>query len=222
MRLLQNSFEILQNIDLFNGFSEEEIRESIHCLKGYTKKYQKRGIIFSKEAPLPTFGIVLTGTIFLSSEDITGSTFIFTELSAGDIVGETALQFTQTGVEYDVTAATDCEILFFHKENIVQPNKVICALRARIIENLFTLLLQKNQELYHKLDIVSHKNLRNKILHYLHLQSQKSDTQHFTIPFSREELANYLIVDRSALSRELSRMQDDGLITFSRNTFQLL
>ena len=219
---MEKSIAILKNIDLYNGFSEEEILESIICLKGYTKKYQKREIIINKDDALPTIGIVLTGTIFLSSEDIAGSKFIFTELSVGEIVGETALQFTPTGIGYDVTAATDCEILFFQKENIVQPNKVICTLRARIIENLFALLLKKNQELYHKLDIVSHKNLRNKILHYLHLQSQKSDYHEFTIPFSREELADYLIVDRSALSRELSRMQVDGMIKYSRNTFQLL
>ncbi|KAB7672253.1 Crp/Fnr family transcriptional regulator [Bacillus sp. B1-b2] len=214
--------EILKQMDVFHDFSEVEIIQSINCLKGYTKHYKKREVIFNKEKTLPSIGIVLKGSIFVSNEDITGSTFIFTELSEGDIVGETALQFTQSGIDYDVTAATDCDILFIQKENIIQQGKVICGLRVRIIENLFSLLLKKNQELYTKLDIVSHKNLRNKIWHYLHLQSKKSDDKLFTIPFSREELANYLMVDRSALSRELSRMQEEELIVYSRNTFQLL
>lgn len=87
---------------------------------------------------------------------------------------------------------------------------------------MMALLLENNRAVYQKLDLVSHKSLRERVLHYLSLQAQKNNSLSFEIPFSRSDLADYLTVDRSALSRELQRMAQDGLITISRNRFELL
>ncbi|TPE00659.1 winged helix-turn-helix domain-containing protein [Enterococcus sp. PF-2] len=105
---------------------------------------------------------------------------------------------------------------FFH------PEKTTCILRQRIIENLFHLLLLNNQSLYQKIDLAVQKNLREQLLYYLELQARKNNAAHFSIPFSRQELAEYLGVDRSALSRELAKMKNDRLIDYRKNTFSLL
>ncbi|WP_036669542.1 Crp/Fnr family transcriptional regulator [Paenibacillus sp. HW567] len=207
---------------LFKGFSEQEIVQSLACLDGYSQAYRKKEIIINKEERLHSIGVVLRGTLFMCKEDPMGMRFIFSELNAGAIVGETALHAGQQQTGYEITAATDCEVLFIRIDQIVRPGQVICSLRARIIENLVSLILHKNQELYDKLDIVTHKNLRNKILYYLQQQAKKNNSPSFTIPFSREELAYYLGVDRSALSRELSRMKAEGFLTYSRNAFRVL
>ncbi|MNO30093.1 cAMP-activated global transcriptional regulator CRP [compost metagenome] len=219
---MKKYMDIFKEAPLFKHFTEQEIVQSLACLNGYSQTYRKKEIIFDKGERLYSIGIVLDGTLFLCKEDLSGMRFIFSELNAGEIVGEMALQYEPQPIDYEIVAATDCEVLFIRIEHIVRPDQVICSLRAKIIENLFTLLLQKNQELYHKLDIVAHKSLRGRIVHYLYLQANKNNSQIFTIPFSREDLAHYLSVDRSALSRELSRMKKDGLISYSRNTFQLI
>lgn len=148
--------------------------------------------------------------------------FIFSELESGEIIGETALRLEQEPSGYEAVAGSACRVLFIKINKIVRPGQATCHLRSRIIENMLTLLLENNRSMYQKLDLVSHKSLRERIIHYFSLQAQKNNSPVFEIPFSRNDLADYLTVDRSALSRELQRMAQDGLIRFTRNQFELL
>lgn len=222
---MENWTALFQNTVLFRGFSEEEVTSALLCLEGTVHAYNKKEIIFREDDPLRAVGIVVSGTVFLCKTDEDGGQSIFSEMSAGDILGETALQ---TGREQDMSgnygayAAEESRVLFIQMDKIVRPMGEICSLRSKIIENLLSLIVANNRVLYRKLDLVSHKSLRQRILHYLELEAKRNGSAAFSIPFSRADFADYLMVDRSALSRELCRMADDGLIRFTRNRFELL
>lgn len=207
---------------LFRGFEEPEIQQALSCLGGTVREFMRKEVIFRPGDILDSAGIILQGQVLLCKESVEGVRFIFSELGSGEIVGETALRAAREESGYEAVAGTECRILFIQIHKIVRPGGHTCSLRARIIENMLALLLENNRTIYQKLDLVSHKSLRARILHYLTLQARKNNAPQFVIPFSRNDLADYLTVDRSALSRELQRMAVEGLIRFSKNQFELL
>lgn len=219
---MQKYFNIISNTILFKGFADEEVHQALSCLEGSIRDFDKKEVVFRKEDVLDGVGIILYGQVLLCKENVSGMRFIFSELGDGDIVGETAMRLTREHSGYEAIAGSECKILFIKMNKIVRPYEQTCHLRGRIIENLLTLLLENNRLIYQKLDLVSHKSLRDRIMHYLTLEAKKNNAASFTIPFSRSDLADYLTVDRSALSRELQRMSQEGLIRFSKNQFELL
>ena len=212
----------IQNTVLFKGFTPDEVQQALGCLQGTIKDFAKKELIFKQDEILDSAGIIMQGNVLLCKENSSGMRFIFSELAGGEIIGETALRLEREPSGYEAVAGSDCRILFIRINKIVRPGQVTCPLRGRIIENMMALLLENNRSVYQKLDLVSHKSLRDRIIHYLSLQAKKNNSACFDIPFSRNDLADYLTVDRSALSRELQRMAQDGLIRFSRNRFELL
>lgn len=230
---MKNFVDMLPQTALFNGFTPEEAVSALLCLDGQLCRFARRQVIYREDEPMQSVGLVLSGAVNVSKEDATGQQAILFEAARGDIIGEISLQqseepFPRRGIpcgqSFSVTAAENCEILFLHTDKIIQADRtrVVCALRGRVIENLLQLIVANNRGLYRKLDLVSHRSLRSRILHYLELQAKRNGSSTFTIPFDRTEFADYLMVNRSALSRELCRMADDGLIAFSRNRFELL
>lgn len=219
---MQRYWDRIRSSILFSGFMDHEVQQALRCLQGTVRDFDRKEIVFKKEDTLDEVGIILHGHILLCKENIAGMRFIFSELGDGDLVGETALSRAHELSDYEAIAGADSKILFIKMNKIVRPDQETCHLRGRIIENILALLLEKNRSIYQKLDLVSHKSLRDRILHYLTLQAKKNNSAAFSIPFTRSELADYLTVDRSALSRELQRMAQDGLIRFSKNQFELL
>ena len=219
---LKDYMPFFENTDLFRGFSTDEIVAALSCLEGNIQRYKKKDILFMQDKSLTAVGLILRGTVYLTKEDASGSFSIFSELTDGELFGETALLFEQEYSGYGAYAAEDSEILFIQMQKITNPNGSLCTIRGKVIENLLALIVKNNRLLYHKLDIVSHKSLRQRILHYLELQARRNHSSTFSIPFTRADLADYLTVDRSALSRELRRMEQEGLIKYSKNQFQLL
>ncbi|WNS45599.1 Crp/Fnr family transcriptional regulator [Paenibacillus sp. MMS20-IR301] len=219
---MQEYMDKIQNTVLFKGFGNNEVQQALGCLQGTIRDYAKKETIFKPDEYLDSAGIILEGSVLLCKDNSAGMRFIFSELTSGEILGETALRLQQEPSGYEAVAGAGCRILFIKIKQIVRPGQATCHLRGRIIENMLTLLLENNRSVYQKLDLVSHKSLRERILYYLHLQAKKNNSPSFEIPFSRNDLADYLTVDRSALSRELQRMAQDGLIAFNRNQFELL
>lgn len=219
---MQQYMNKIQNTVLFKGFRGSEVQQALGCLQGSIKDFGRKDFIFKQEEYLEAAGIILEGNVLLCKENSSGTRFIFSELADGEIIGETALRQEQEPSGYEAIAGSACRILFIRMNNIIRPGHTTCHLRGRIIENMLALLLENNRSMYQKLDLVSHKSLRERIIHYLSIQARKNNSPAFEIPFSRSDLADYLTVDRSALSRELQRMAQDGLIRFTRNQFELL
>ncbi|WP_340012508.1 Crp/Fnr family transcriptional regulator [Paenibacillus sp. FSL H7-0690] len=219
---MQKYLSRIQSTTLFKGFADREVQQALSCLQGIIKDFARKEVVFRKDDILDSVGIIIHGNVLLCKDNISGMRFIFSELGDGEIFGETALRLVQEHSGYEAVAGSECRILFIKINKIVRPGQDTCHLRGRIIENMLALLLENNRSIYQKLDLVSHKSLRDRILHYLALQTKKNNSACFEIPFTRSDLADYLTVDRSALSRELQRMAQDGLIRFNRNQFELL
>lgn len=206
---------------LFKGFFQEDIVRALTCLEAKLIKLEKKEIYAPSDQH--TICIILSGTLYLSSEDEMGNRHIITILKAGDILGEQSLNHTQShnSIAYQAYVAEACQLLLINTHSIISTAS-LCSLRTKVIENLFNLLLMNNERLYAKLQIFTFRSLRHRLLHYFQIQVELHGQSTFKIPLSRTELADYLNVDRSSLSREMSNMKKDKLIFYERDEITLL
>jgi CRP-like cAMP-binding protein len=165
-------------------------------------------------------GLVLSGGVNIKKEDTDGRVTILTDIGVSEAFGEV---FACAGISQSpvtIQAAEDSEILFFDYRKIITSCTSACPFHAKLIENMLRLVAQKNMMLTQKMEILSKRTTRDKLLCFFDMQ--RGAAKRFTVPFDRERLAQYLCVDRSAMSNELCKMRAEGLIKFQRNTFELL
>jgi CRP-like cAMP-binding protein len=193
----------------------------LSCLGVKYKKYEKRSIIVLAEDNADHVGIVLGGAVLIVKEDFVGNRSIVDRIGQYDMFGEA---FACAGIQKSpvtVVAAENCEIMWIQFRRIINTCSTSCIFHSKLIENMMKLLALKNLQMNKKLEITSKRNLRDKLMAYLLMQAKEAQSFDFTIPLSRSELADYLYVDRSALSRELGNMRDEGLIQFNKNHFYI-
>lgn len=210
-----------KHINLFNNISVDDLSVMLSCLGVKNKKYEKRSIIIVADDNADHVGIVLKGAVLIINEDFAGNRSIVDRLGQYEMFGEA---FACAGIRKSpvtVVAAEDCEIMWLQFRRIISTCSSNCAFHSRLIENMLKSLALKNLQINKKLEITAKRNIRDKIMSYLLMQADEAKAFDFTIPLSRSELADYLYVDRSALSRELGKMKDEGLIEFNKNHFCL-
>lgn len=206
---------------LFDRISESELDRMLGCLNASLKQYAKGNTIFFAGDPAVRVGVVLTGEAQVVRDDLFGNRTILANLAAGDLFGET---FACAGVQVlpvGVLATSPCSVLLLDYRKIIRTCSSDCAFHSRLVENMMRILAQKNLLLSQKIEVLSARTTREKLLAYLSSQASRAGSSSFTIPFSRQALADYLCVDRSAMSAELGRMRDDGLLSFHKNRFEL-
>ncbi|HEX3030043.1 MAG TPA: Crp/Fnr family transcriptional regulator [Clostridia bacterium] len=219
---MKKYFNILKNNVLFKGFEPVDLENILRCLSGRAVSYKKNDIIILSGAPVDFVGIVLSGSIKIMKDDIEGNTNILTKLGANDIFAEA---FAYAGISESpvtVQAEENCEILFIDCKKIIKSCHNACSFHSRLIENMLSLVAKKNIMLNQKIEIISKRTTREKLLMYLEIQKRIMHSSKFTIPYNRGALAHYLCLDRSAMSRELCKMRDEGLIKFNKNEFEIL
>ena len=219
---IKKNFDVLKNSVLFKGINDDELSSLLKCLNAKNKSFKKNEIIIPFENFIDKVGIILSGNVQIIKEDFEGNRIIVAELFESDIFGET---FVFAGVKKSpvcVTASSDCDILFVDCNKIITNCTSACLFHTKLIENMLMLICQKNIMLNSKLDIVSKKSTREKLIAYFEIQIKQNGSLTFKIPFSREELADYICVNRSAMSRELSKMRDEKIIDFNKETFNIL
>lgn len=217
---MKNNFVLLKNNPLFSGIGIEDFDKMLNCLGAKTTSYKKGNTILIAGNPVDSVGLILEGSVKILREDADGHAHILSEFSAPELFGET---FACANVDHSpvsVVAIEDCDILFLNYRRVITTCSSSCIFHGRLIENMLTLMAQKNLILNHKIEILSKRTIRERLM--LFLESQCGSSQKCTIPYSREELAALLCVDRSAMSNELSKMQNDKLILFHKNKFELL
>lgn len=212
----------LSKLSLFSGIRTEDLSSMLTCLGSYTCNYKKGEFIFLSSEPIQSVGIILQGTIHMIKEDIWGNKTILAFIQKGEIFGETFACGNQLNSAVTFYASTNCKILYMPFYKIIHVCNMSCVFHHRLIENMVGLIANKNTHLMEKLEIISKKTLRDKILTYMSLQAQINKSSYFEIPLGRVELADYLCADRSALTRELNNMKSDGIIDFQKNYFHLL
>ena len=218
---MKNKMEILKRTPLFKGMSEEEISTVLDCLGSKESTYEKNNFIFSLEATNPTVGIILSGTVVVIKEDFWGNRSMLTKLGAGDIFGEAFTCAKTEKLPVGVLASEKCEVLFIDYRKIINAPEIRYSFQNKLIQNMLVILAAKNVMLTEKIEHLMKRSTREKILSYLSAQALEKGDNVFDITLSRQEMADYLAVDRSALSNELSKLQQEGFLTFRRNHFEL-
>ena len=219
---MKNNLSILKKSPLFAEIVETDINTMLHCLNATTKSFKKNNFIFSFNDKVSTVGIILSGSVHIVKEDFWGNRSIIEQLSAGHLFAETfsCAQIKQLPVSVIAKEAT--EILFIDYKRIISTCSSSCIFHTKLIQNMLKIIANKNILLTQKIEHITRRTTREKIISFLSAQAKKSSSNSFTIQFNRQELADYLSVDRSAMSNELCKMRDEGLITFQKNKFELI
>lgn len=212
----------LQNSAIFSGITRQEISALLGSLRPVARSYDKNEIIWQEGESAHTVGLVLRGKVLVLRDDFWGNRSILGEAAAGDLFGEAYACAESQNLTVSVLAAEPCEVLFVEIAHTLKMCNHACSFHLRLIQNLMQILAGKNLMLARKIDHLSRRTTREKLLAYLSWQAQVHGSSTFDIPFNRQQLADYLSVDRSALSQELSRMKRAGLVDFTRSHFTLL
>lgn len=218
---MKNKLKILENVKLFENVGEN-LEAMLQCLGSEEKNYVKGEIIILTGNPVSSVGILLSGEIQIIQEDYLGNRSILTELKPGHIFGETFACAGVTESPVTVLATEDSTVLFIGVSRIITTCPSSCRFHNQLIENLLKILARKNMLLNGKNQLLSQRTIRDKVLSYLSLQAEKKGNLQFEIPFTRNELADFLCVDRSALSRVLSILKTEGVIDYKKKQFKLL
>lgn len=216
------NFLFLTETPLFRGIAVQELEDMLACLGTDVRGYEKGEIIYRTGDVVTSLGVVLSGSVLIENDDIWGNTTVLDCVGPGQIFAETYACTPDEPLMVNVVAAEPAQILFLNVGRVLHACSNACGHHTALIRNLLTLSAQKNLNLSRKIFHTSPKTIRGRLLSYLSYQSMRSGSSTFTIPFNRQQLADYLNVDRSALSNELSKMQRDGLIRVDRNHFTLL
>lgn len=211
--------QILKGTTLFQGMKEEEIRAMLTCLSAEEKRYKKGAYIYRIGDVTGRLGVLMKGSANIVKDDLWGNQTIIENIRAGQVFAETYACLKGEPLMVDVQAAEDAEVLFMDVNRILNVCSAACDFHSRLIGRLLYVLAHKNLMLTKKMDLITPKSLRERVLVYLSQESLRQGSRQFTIPFNRQQMADYLSVDRSALSAELSRMRAEGMIEFERNRF---
>lgn len=220
--MLEKYIEVINNTPLFSGIKNQNINSMLACLNSKIKKYDKNNLIFISEDNISSVGIILSGQAQIIKEDIMGNKTIITNLESGDIFGETFACAQITKIPVTILAVSSCSIMFIDYKKIITTCSSSCSFHNVLIKNMLKIIASKNILLNQKLNILSKRTIREKLMCYFLYEINYKKNKKFTISFSRHELADYLCIDRSAMSRELCKMRDEGLIIFDKNTFEIL
>ena len=207
---------------LFAGIGLEDMEGMLGCIGYHVREYAKGEIIAFEEETINHVGVVMDGAVDMVKEDVWGNRTILLRSYREDIFGETFACGEDSLSVVTFVAAQDCKVLFLSFCRVMHTCTHACVFHQTLIENMVRIIARKNRELMRKIEVVSKKSLREKILAYLSIQSQSQGKKQFEIPLGRVEWAEYLCADRSALTRELAKMKEEGLISYHRNQFEIL
>ena len=206
---------------LFNGIKPEEMEPMFSCIGYHIGTYKKGEIIAFEEENIKHIGIVISGAVDMIKEDLWGNRTMLIRMRKDELFGETFACGSDNLAVVTFVAYEDTRILFLPFDRVMHNCTMACAFHHRLIENMVSIIADKNRDLMRKVEVVSKRTIREKLLTYLSIQAQIQKSRYFEIPLGRVELAEYLCVDRSALTRELVKMKDEGMIDYDRNCFRI-
>lgn len=219
---MEKHIKILERCALFSGISPEDILKMLDCLGARVIRVSKNQVIFSEGDPVRYMGVVLKGSVRVVREDYSGNRTIVAEVTSPELFAETVAFSGAERMPVSVAASSDSEIMLIDCRRALYTCGKSCGFHNILVSNLLQVVAAKNMILNQKLEIISKRTTREKLMTYLHLEAKKINCNEVEIPYNRQELADYLGVDRSAMSAEIARMRKDGLIESKKNRFKLL
>lgn len=214
--------ETIKKCPLFADIRDSQLETLLNCLTAVTRTYSKDEFVFMAENKASSVGIVLTGGVYIIQEDFWGNRTIIAHIEPAGMFGEAFSCAGTDKLPVSVVAASESEVMMIDYRKIVTSCSSACVFHTQLIKNMLSIIARKNIMLTRKIEHLSMRTTREKLLSFLSTQAVQAKSSIVKIPFNRQELADYLCVDRSALSRELSLMQHEGLLRYEKNRFELL
>lgn len=219
---MKEFFEILKHCPLFEGIPLEDLDAMLSCIGGHTVEVGKGQSIFQEGDPATHVGMVLSGAVRLVRADYYGNRSIVAHIGPAELFGETYACAAVTALPVSVVADTDSKVLLMDCRRITTSCTNACVFHNRMIFNLLRMVATKNLVFDQKIQVTSQRTTREKLMAYLLNQAKLQGSSSFTIPYDRQGLADYLEVDRSGLSAEISKLRKEGILESERNHFVLL
>lgn len=210
------------NSPLFDGINPEDRKTMLSCIGYHIGIFRKGDIVAFEAENIKHIGIMICGAVDMVKEDIWGNKTMLVRTCKNELFGETFACGSDNLSVVTFLVSEDAQILFLPFDRVMHSCTMACMFHHQLIENMVHIIANKNRDLMRKLEVVSKRTIREKVLTYLSIQAQTQACRYFEIPLGRVELAEYLCVDRSALTRELAKMKAEGLIDYDRNSFRML
>ena len=215
---MKKYIEILKRTQLFSGVSDTEISAMLNCLQAKLLTFQKGDYVFREGERIDNITVLVKGKLLVQHDDFWGNRNIVNVIRVGEMFGEAYVAPESGSLLNDVIAEEDSAVIFFDVRRILTVCSTACRFHSMVIQNLFFAISEKNRKLVQKIGHMSKRSTRAKLLSYLSEEAKRQNSSHFTIPFTRQQLADFLCVDRSAMSNELCKMRDEGLLQFAKKT----
>ena len=210
------------NSPLFSGIQPNDMEAMLGCIGYHIGTFRKGDIVAFEEENIRHIGIIMKGSVDMIKEDLWGNKTMLVRMRKDELFGETFACGEDNLSVVTFVVSEDARILFLPFDRVMHSCTMACVFHHRLIENMVHIIASKNRDLMRKVEVISKRTIREKLLAYLSIQAQTQDSRYFEIPLGRVELAEYLCTDSSALTRELARMKEEGLIDYDRNCFRLL
>lgn len=213
---------VLRKTKMFSGVGDEEIESMLSCLNARVQHYKKGEYVLRTGGHLRDILILVKGSLHIQKDDYWGNRSLLGQLGAGEMFGEAYVAPESGALMNDVVAVEDSAVMFFDLQRLLTTCSSACRFHTAVVQNLFFAISEKNRKLVQKLGHMSKRSTREKLISYLSEEAKRQNSARFSIPFNRQQLADFLSVDRSAMSNELCKMRDEGLLRFHKNHFELL
>lgn len=211
----------LTKTPLFQGIAPKELEQMLGCLGASARQYGKGQTIYHVGETVEQMGVVVTGSVHVVQDDVWGNRSIWAQVGPGQVFAETYASLPGEVLNVGVEAVEETQVLFLDVGRVLQVCPGGCPFHSRLLRNLLQVMALKNLNLTRKISHITPRSIRERMLAYLSNEAVRQGTMDFRIPFNRQQLADYLSVDRSALSAELSKMKREGLLDYQKNHFVL-
>jgi len=219
---MKEFFPVLQRCPLFEGIQTEDLTAMLHCIGGHLRTAAAGEALYREGDPATHVGLVLNGSVRMVRDDYYGNRSIVAHIGPGELFGETYACAGVSALPVSIVAEEDCTALLMDCRRITTSCSSACAFHSRMVFNLLRMVAVKNLLFDQKIQFTSRRTTREKLMAYLLHQAKLQGSSTFTIPYDRQELADYLEVDRSGLSTEIGKLRREGVLESNKNTFTLL
>ena len=211
----------IQGCELFGGMKLDEANRMLECLDAHVISRDKGAVIFVEGSHATRFGVVLSGSLVVVKDGLDGKRTIIKRIGEKELVAAAQAFSDAKTMRVHVEADVPSKVLILNGERVCSPCCSACAFHVRLVRNIMRILAVKTLELNAKIEILSHRTTEDRLMSYLRSFADKCGKSEFDIPFDRQQLADYLCVERSALSAEISRLADKGILASRKNHFVL-
>lgn len=219
---MKNFLNVLQSCPLFSGIGETDLEAALSCTGAQVRCFNKTETVLSEGDRAKYVCVLLSGAVQIERVDYYGNKSILTNIVPGELFGESFACAETAEIPVSAVATEHSAVLFVDCKRIIHTCSNGCSFHDKLIFNLLKVMATKNILLNQKAEITAKRTTREKLMTYLLLQAKRLNRQSFTIPFDRQGLADFLGVDRSGLSAEISKLREEGILECRKNQFKLL